>query len=197
MRGKQHWTGFLYVVGATVTQLHKLSGGELAQIEQLRVVVKALSFWQRQAGMDCSPDTPCWTIYTTVRSQVPTEPSDIDSSLSSQAAMVAIHNAFAKFPDLCNPGVGASAKAGTAVLSGGYNQGTGWNGNANIEHGPVSFGTDGVTATVGEGAGGSVTVNPLKGTVTSVSIFVGVKTKLFEFAANINAAVTGVYQCTQ
>jgi len=124
-----------------------------------------------------------------------TDPTALIPSPSSQAAMIALHNAFSKFPDLCNPSVGATVKVGPAAVNVNLDQG-GASVSPSLEGGPFSMESPSkVSVNVGEGLGGTVTGNPQNGTITGVSLFAGFKSSLAEFSANVQAAVVNMFSC--
>jgi hypothetical protein len=125
-----------------------------------------------------------------------TDPAALNTpSLTSQANMLALHNEFAKFPDLCNPGFGATAKVDRAAANLDVNQ-TGVEGSYTLEAGPISFEKpSAVSLNFGQEIGVTIGVNPVNHTVTSAGLFVGFKTKLVELNANIHAAVVNMFAC--
>src|SRR5260370_1942636 len=134
----------------------------------------------------------------TVVNVTATDPVPLNTpSLSSQAAMRALHNAFSKFPDLCDPGVGATAKVGPAAVNANLDQQGGASVVPSLEGGPFSMESpSNVSVNVGEGFGATVTVNPQNGTVTGVSVFAGFKSGLLDFSANIHAKVVNMFSCS-
>ena len=103
----------------------------------------------------------------------------------------AIHDTFAKFPDLCNGSVGVTGRAGNGAVSINTDRTS-----PSFEVGPVSVASPSdISLNVGETLGGTVGFNPENHTVTSVGLFAGVKAGFFELSAHVDAAVTNLYQC--
>jgi RHS repeat-associated protein len=111
----------------------------------------------------------------------------------------AMSNTAQKFPDLCNPGVSASAKVagyGPAVdvnqngVHGDFSLGLG-------KHGEVGTADPTITLSAGEGLGGSVTLNAAHPTIPTLGVFAGVETsnKLLEVDVSVHADVVGMGSC--
>ena len=117
-------------------------------------------------------------------------------SAYAQAATQAIAKDVNLFPTLCTPGVGATAKVGTWGVNYNYDFGEGGEITPSIEPGNVAIEPSGnVSLNVGEGVGGTVTVNPVNHTVTSVGAYAGFESKGVEVNVNVHASVTSIGDC--
>ncbi len=103
-----------------------------------------------------------------------------------------------KLPDLCNAGVGATARLGS--LGGDFNVNqNGVEGSLSYDRGPVSANANGEVSVSagGELFGGTVTVDPSRGTVDNVAAFAGIETpsRAFELQVNVHADVVQAGSC--
>ena len=95
-----------------------------------------------------------------------TDPWANTPSLRSQASMIAIRNAFSTFPDLCNPSVGVTGRAGNFAMNISTD-----NTSPSVEVGPVSATSpSNVSLNLGETFGGTIAFNPLQHTVTGLGL---------------------------
>jgi RHS repeat-associated protein len=123
------------------------------------------------------------------------DPAALNPSLSSQAYMLALHSAFNKFPDLCNPGVGATGKLGPLAANLNVNQ-NGVQGTVSGEAGPLSVeGAHDMSINVGDGVGGTLGFDPMKGTIKNVGAFTGFKASGMELTVNVHADVVAMGSC--
>jgi RHS repeat-associated protein len=127
--------------------------------------------------------------------------SDARSLATSEDYIGALGSIARKAPDLCNPGISASAKIagyGPEVtvdqsgVHGDFSVGLG-------KYAEVGTADPSITFSAGEGLGGSVTLNADRPGIPTVGAFAGVRTsnKLLEVDANVHADVVAMGSCPQ